>query len=42
VPTGVEVVDLVERFGRDRAMHDTGGCITTVVAGRLGRPERGG
>ena len=31
-----EVVSLVERFGRERAERDTTGCITEVVAARLG------
>ena len=33
----VEVVSLVERFGRDRALSDPLGCITEVVAERLTR-----
>jgi glycerate 2-kinase len=31
----VECVSLVERFGRDRAMHDTLACISEVVTERL-------
>lgn len=31
VPTGVEVVSLVERFGRERALEDTAACVTEAV-----------
>ena len=34
---GAEVVCLVDRFGRDRAMGDTLGCVEAVVADALGR-----
>jgi glycerate kinase len=33
----VEVVALVDRFGRERAMQDAAGCVAEVVAGRLSR-----
>ena len=39
-PPGVEVVSLVERFGRDRAMQDTAACLRDVVGILLA--ERGG
>lgn len=32
---GVAVVSLVERFGEDRAVHDTAACITEAVAAHL-------
>jgi glycerate kinase len=35
VPEGVEVVSLVERFGRERAMGATLACVEEVVAERL-------
>jgi hypothetical protein len=35
VDAPVTVVSLVERFGRERSMHDTLGCIEQVVAERL-------
>jgi glycerate kinase len=35
VGADVEIVSLVERFGRQRAMADTSGCITEVVARHL-------
>ncbi len=37
VPDGVEVVSLVERFGRDRAVGATLSCVGEVVAERLAR-----
>ncbi|HEV2766694.1 MAG TPA: glycerate kinase [Acidimicrobiales bacterium] len=37
VPEGVEVVSLVERFGRDRAVGATLSCVEEVVADRLAR-----
>jgi glycerate kinase len=37
VPQGVEVVSLVERFGRDRAMGATVACVAEVVGERLAR-----
>jgi len=35
IPDGLEVVSLVERFGRDRAESDAVGCIEEVVTERL-------
>ncbi|HKA82416.1 MAG TPA: glycerate kinase [Acidimicrobiales bacterium] len=35
----LEVVSLVERFGRERARHDTLACIEAVAAGVLGAPR---
>ncbi|MHB8669704.1 MAG: glycerate kinase family protein [Acidimicrobiales bacterium] len=35
IPPGVELVSLVERFGRERAMTDAAGCVSAVVADRL-------
>jgi glycerate kinase len=35
VPAGVEVVSLVERYGRERAMRDVATCVEEVVAARL-------
>jgi glycerate kinase len=35
VPDGIEVVSLVERFGRERAMGDVLGCVEEVVVARL-------
>ena len=37
VPPGVTAVSLVERFGRNRAVHDTVACISEVVTGHLAR-----
>ena len=36
MPRGVEVVSLVERFGRERATEDVLGCVSAVVAEHLG------
>ncbi len=35
VPAGVDVVSLVERYGRDRALGDTGSCVEQAVAAYL-------
>ncbi|MGI8758633.1 MAG: glycerate kinase family protein [Acidimicrobiales bacterium] len=35
VPAGARIVSLVERFGRQRAMHDTLVCVEEVVAAHL-------
>jgi glycerate kinase len=32
----IETISLVDRFGRDRSMTDTVGCITAAVAERVG------
>lgn len=37
VPPGVTVVSLVECFGRDRALHETLGCIEDAVVAHLAR-----
>lgn len=40
VPTGVEVISLVERFGFDRATNDVLACVEEVLAQRLGDEKR--
>lgn len=35
LPVGLEVISLVERFGRDRALGDTAACVTEVVGFHL-------
>ncbi len=38
----IDVVSLVERFGRERAMGETVACVEQVVAERLSRGANGG
>ncbi len=38
VPAGASVVSLVERFGRQRSMHDTLACVEEAVATHLAEP----
>ncbi len=38
LPPGIAVVSLVERYGRERALHETAACIEEVVAAHLASP----